>query len=533
MSQFDSSLNEQQVVCPHCWHEFYTDHALYIATHPTLYGDSVLGDSENQRLTRTEVTFDRNRMPFDPKGGRITEKACPVCHLQIPPELLRHKAKFISLVGAPSAGKTYFLTSMLHTLRSELSKNFAYALRDGDSHQIRAFLSHENTLFAPADPDKPTRLKKTEEAGSLYSQVTIDGQQYQLPIPFVFSLAPTNSHPDLASGRDLNMPVVLYDNAGESFDFLKEKVTTSRVTQHLGKCDAVLFAFDPVLDPQTRVRLRSASNDPQVETVARNYRQESILTEVVNRIRRQRQLPTSTRISTPLLVCVQKYDIWKSLVPYSTTTAEDGEVVENIDHSSVVFFEKHGIAGLDNEELSRISLLVRAFLQDIDPAFVELAESQFEVVRYFPVSALGTSPEFEEKRNQSSHVQDLLGVRPSRIHPFRVTHPFLWLMLRWKVIRPVKKKTSSKGLPTCTVQVSSGQLRVTLPTSRRILILDREYGGCEIIDPFNGDSVWIPHTQVAAAETKPDVPPTPSLDALKLKKPEAPAAPPKRGWFKK
>ncbi len=88
MSQFDSSLNEQQVICPHCWHEFYTDQALYIATHPTLYGDPVLGDSENQRLTRAEVTFDRNRMPFDPKGGRITEKACPVCHLQIPPELL-------------------------------------------------------------------------------------------------------------------------------------------------------------------------------------------------------------------------------------------------------------------------------------------------------------------------------------------------------------------------------------------------------------------------------------------------------------
>ena len=532
MSQFDSSLNEQQVICPHCWHEFYTDQALYIATHPTLYGDPVVGEHQNTRLTRAEVTFDRNRIPFDPKGGRITERACPSCHLQIPPELLRHKAKFISLAGAPSAGKTYFLTSMLHTLRSELPKNFGYALRDGDSHEIRAFLEYENTLFSPSDPDKPTRLKKTEEAGSLYSQVFIDGQEYFLPKPFVFSLAPTNSHPDLASGRDLNMPVVLYDNAGESFDFLKEQQSKSRVTQHLGKCDAVLFAFDPALDAQTRIRLRSASHDPQVETLVRNHRQESILTEVVNRTRRQRQLPPSTRIPAPLLVCVQKYDIWKSLVPYATSTQDDGTEVNNIDHSSVVFFEKHGIAGLDNEELNRISLLVRALLQDINPAFVELAESQFEVVRYFPVSALGTSPEMDEKTKPSSHVQDLLSVRPSRIHPFRVTHPFLWLMLRWRVIRPVKKKASPNGLPACAVQVALGRLKITLPTSRRLLILDREYAGCEIIDPFNGDHVWIPHVQVDAQAAEATKVAAPSLDALKLKKPETPA-PPKRGWFKK
>ncbi len=532
-----TDLNENQVVCPHCWHQFYEDQSLYIAGHPDLYGDPVLGDLEKTRFAPSAVEIDRTGVAHDPRGGRMTERACPVCHLQIPPELLKQRGRIMSLVGAPSAGKTYFLTSMLHHLRSELTRNFGFALRDSDSHEVKMFLEYESTLFGSSQPDKLTLLKKTWEAGELYNRVRLQNatSEISLPKPFIFSLTPTLSNPEYAKRSSAVYPVVMYDNAGESFDFLKENDSTSRVTQHLGKCDAVMFAFDPTLDTQTTSRLQSVSDDPQVNGASHFYRQESILTEVVNRMRRQRNLAANTSIPAPLLVCVQKYDVWKSLVPYATSIRADGSIKENIDHTSVEFFREHGIAGLDIEEINRVSLLVRCFLQDVNPSFVELAESQFASVRYFPVSALGTSPEVDPAAKPTANPREFLKVRPSRIQPFRVTHPFLWLMLQWKLIRPVKRRSPPRDIPQAQVESFSGRLRTKLPVSGGVLVLDQEYAGTQIIDPYCGEPVWIPNVKLAVATPSNPTPvatPTASPESLRLKKPEQ-LAKPKRGWFKK
>ncbi len=537
MTPSSGNLNEREVICPHCWHQYYPDQAYYIACHPELYDDAVLGPHEKKRLAPSEVTLDRNGVAFDTRGGRVTERACPNCHLQIPPELQRQRGKILSLVGAPSSGKTYFLTSMLHNLRSELTRNFGFSLRDSDSHEIRGFLEYEHKLFGSADPDKPILLLKTQEDGQWSKKVTLDGTDFFLPKPMIFSLTPTLSNPDLAKRSDkLDVPVVLYDNAGESFDFLKETNSSSRVTQHLGECDAVMFAFDPTLDSETNGRLKLTSSDPQVNEAARSYRQDSILTEVVNRMRRNRSLPPTKQIPVPLLICVQKYDIWKSLVPHATSISADGKITDNIDHTSVEFFESHGIAGLDVFEINRVSLLIRGFLQDISPSFVDLAESQFSTVRYFPVCALGTSPEVDPNAKPSANPREYLRVRPNRIQPFRVTHPFLWLMVQWKQIRPLKRMKPRKGIPHAIAEPVSGRIRVTMPGSGRVMVLDNDYGGSEIVDPHTGNRVWIPEVvvhQKSQVSESPRSQTNVNIESLRLKSLTPPPEKPKRGWFKK
>jgi len=65
-----------------------------------------------------------------------------------------------------------------------------------------------------------------------------------------------------------------------------------------------------------------------------------------------------------------------------------------VDDSSVEFFPARGIAGLDVEEINVISLLIRKFIRDqLGAEFVALAEANFKTVRYFPISALGCSPQ--------------------------------------------------------------------------------------------------------------------------------------------
>ena len=116
-----SHLAEPKIVCPHCWANFYQDEAKYIATHPKLYGDDVLGDAFHRRLTKQEVNWSRDGVMSDPQGGKVTEQACPVCHLQIPPDVLSRRPIFSRLsdptwwnhtrfcCGEPSPVRRYYL----------------------------------------------------------------------------------------------------------------------------------------------------------------------------------------------------------------------------------------------------------------------------------------------------------------------------------------------------------------------------------------------------------------------------------------
>ena len=530
-------LVETKVLCPHCWHRFYSDDAMYISRHAELYGDPVLGDQENRRFAPHDVRKDRDGNALDPKGWKMVERACPVCRLQIPPTLLARPATIISIVGAPRSGKTYFLTSMIHELRTDLAKYFAYSLHDSDSHDVRAFLEFEHAMFSSADPQRLTYLRKTEEEGGLYNKVVIDGAEVLLPKPFIFSMRPTEVNIDLPKHGDaLFHELVLYDNAGESFDFLKEKSARNRVTQHLGACDAVMFVLDPLQEPQARQRLAASSHDPQLTRAATTNRQQGILQEMINRMRRHRNGKPDKRLDVSLAVCVQKYDVWRTLLPHVRTPDGSTGAAALIDHSSIQFIPQYGMAGLDVEEINLVSLLVRAFVYDLCPDFVLMAEAQFSQVRYFPVSALGTSPEYDTQAEASGVTgSELLKVRPMNLRPFRVTHPMLWLFHRWQLIRRVRSRTdnATKYPHAKVLAVMSDRIRVQMP-SGALLMLDKDYCGGTIVDPQTGDLLWLPPVSESAPKAAEAAAPTapPPKPAPKLMLNEQPP-PPKRGWFNK
>ena len=516
MSQ-SHALDQPQVICPHCWHRFYPDQALYVSRHAELIGDEVAGDFEQRRYAPHEIDFGREQEPLDPKGWKMTERACPRCHLQIPRDLLKRVPTFISVVGAPKSGKSHFLTAMVYQLRRELPQAFNYLWSEADSHDVKAFLDYERALFGGSG-DQLTFVKKTEEEGDLYNKPRIDGVDVKLPKPFIFSVRRAG-----ASGGHKGGEVVLYDNAGESFEYLREN-HGEVVTQHLQHAAAVLFALDPLQDPAVRQRLAGVSADPQLTTAAYSFPQEQILNETINRIRRHRNL-YDCPLPVILMVCVQKYDVWRPLMAGAQQFDGFGRPRDVIDHTSVEIDPLTRAGRLDVDEINRISLLVRSFLYDVNPQFVAQAEANFARVRYFPVSALGTSPEYDPNGAK------LLKVRTSKLQPFRVSHPVLWLLHRAKVIPRMAKDPGEKFVPAKVLSSANG-LRVQLPASGLILELDAEYAGTWIVDPHTGESVSIPDAvprtpaePAAAAAVSPTV-----AQSHSLRLPDPPS-PPKRGWF--
>ena len=156
-----SKLQHKQIICPHCWNEFYDDDALYISKNFELVGDPVIADPTAQkRYAPHEVSADRKGVVRDLNGTEMTERACPRCHLQIPHELLESRPFFISVSGAPSAGKTYFLASLLHQLAYQMAKQFKYSLAYCDSIEARELKRMENILFR-GSRDQDTFLEKS------------------------------------------------------------------------------------------------------------------------------------------------------------------------------------------------------------------------------------------------------------------------------------------------------------------------------------------------------------------------------------
>ena len=119
-----------RVTCPHCWKEFPPDRALWIAQHPDLVGDPRLGADQPQRFLPTR--FNVQGAAIDARGFACHGLACPNCHLAVPRSMFETRPMFLSILGSPASGKSYFLAAMTWRLRSVLPKYFAVGFNDAD-----------------------------------------------------------------------------------------------------------------------------------------------------------------------------------------------------------------------------------------------------------------------------------------------------------------------------------------------------------------------------------------------------------------
>jgi hypothetical protein len=336
--------------------------------------------------------------------------ACPNCHLVIPRVLLEFKPVFVSILGAPGSGKSYFLASMTWQLRKAMLSRFQATFGDADPVANQVLIDYEERLFLSHNSDQPTALAKTEQRGNLYQSVRFGEQEIWYPRPFVFSVDPTQDHPGFAQRRRIARALCLYDNAGEHF-LPGAETGIEPATQHLALSGVVQFLFDPTQHPEFRRACKVHSNDPQLGDRGWSYRQDLVLQEAARRIRDKTGLPQDQKDPRPLIIVVTKYDVWRQLVP--KLRIENGRVFRRL--------AKPAIEILDTEQIVAVSNQVRQLLSEYAPEVVGAAERFASNVTYVPVSALGQSP-------LSVESQPLLCIRPCDIRPLWVEVPMLYAL---------------------------------------------------------------------------------------------------------
>jgi hypothetical protein len=399
---------QKQVMCPHCWHGFAPEDALWITQSAELVGDPRLGPDYPRRFL--PMRFNVRGDAIDSGGQACTSLACPNCHLEVPRAMFELSAVFFSILGAPASGKSYLLAAMTWQLRQSLTRDFGLSFSDADPASNRSLNEYEELLFLNSNANKLVAIRKTELQGELYDTVLFGEQVVSYPRPFIFGVRPLEKHPNYARASQLGTAICLYDNAGEHF-YPGQDTAGSPVTRHIAHARVLFFLFDPTQDPRFRKLCAATSKDPQLSDQARTSRQETILHEAADRVRRYTGLAQHAKHSQPLVVIVTKYDAWSKLLPVQ---------LKNPWAPS----RTSGLCGLRMGEIKAVSASVRQLLWQHTPEIVSTAETFAKEVYFLPVSATGTPPEVDAQTG-------MLGIRPGKLRPVWAEVPMLFALAGW------------------------------------------------------------------------------------------------------
>ena len=364
----------------------------------------------DEKLRFLPSRFSIGGLALDEHGVQCHDLACPACHLLIPRDLLEVPSYLLSVVGTPSSGKSYFLASMVATLRDKLVE-LGVDFKDSDGRLNEVIRDYEKKQFFSSDPDTPVALEKTEEQGKLYHEIIYSEDNIvTLPAPFFFTLnklGSSNYSTDVSS----SIVMTLYDNAGESFDVGKDN-ENFKVTRHLAKSDAIMFLYDPTQERSFRLECQRVSNDPQIrdEGLSRDERQELTLSHMIDTTRRHAGLGRTAKCGRPIIVVVTKADIWKPIL------------VGKQDFPNVIELNPDGQPEVNLGLIRKVSDATRNLLQKHARNVPALAESFSDDVTYIPVSATGTSPQLDDQNANS------LKIRPRDISPEWVEVPLLYAL---------------------------------------------------------------------------------------------------------
>lgn len=392
----------KEITCINCWGRFAPEDVLWIAEHQELVGDPVVpGDGERVRFLPSRFNLRGNAL--DLYGMECRDLACPKCHLTIPRTLLEREPVFISLLGTPTCGKSFYLGALAATARRELPAEWHIDFTDADPTANMPIIAYEEALFHQLEPEKQVQvsllIRKTQLGGDLYREVLMQGQSVRLPKPFSFFLKPGPLHRNYEHSEAAQL-VCLYDNAGEHF-LPGEDSGSSPGTRHMAEAGFLLYLFDPTQDPRWLSAVRKEHPHLEIRSTQQLKRQEDVLREAAARVRALRGMREGEKHDRPLFVILNKHDCWDTVVPR---------------HKRRSPALANQMPSVNLEEVKDYSGKLRAHLLRTIPELVTAAENFCSRVIYVAATTLGTAPE---------HREGTPYIRPCDIRPDGVLLPFL------------------------------------------------------------------------------------------------------------
>ena len=406
------------ITCLHCWQKFAPEEVLWISEHTDLLGDPRLGDEASLRFLPNR--FDISGNAVDARGQVCRDIACPNCHLSLP-RTVHHRAPiFVSILGTPSCGKSYYFAGLVGTLRRDLPRLFNLRLTDADMVSNQILLNYEENLFHNEREDELLPLAdliaKTDPVGGLYNEVSYGNQRVRYPRPHSFNIEATSDH-EAFEQPGSRVLLTMYDNAGENFQAGNDSFETP-ATRHVAEASWLMFLFDPTQDPRFHSAARKLVPDIEIPKTPNRGKQETVLNEVAARLRRIRGVPDGEKHDRPLFVVINKVDVWKRLL-------------KGTEWKLPIRTSENGVNALHYTKIKKYSDVMRKFLLDSIPELVYAAEGFCDRVYYLPASSLGVAPTMVDKGDENP----VACVKPSDIKPVLISIPFcLGLTLTTRLI---------------------------------------------------------------------------------------------------
>lgn len=402
---------EGEYKCPVCWLHFDGKHIKHIAASEELLGDKIKGQDEYKRFIPKNWNALGNAL--DKFGRPAPDTACPHCHSRLPAGFIESEQHIFSVVGAPSAGKSYYLAILISELRERLSRKFEITLMDQDPTYNSKLNDTIHRLFSAQTPLEG-RITKTDRRGANYQSVYRFGQEVDLPAPFMYNISRTKV-------ENTDSCLVFYDNAGEHFLPTFSQAEDFQI-EHVAKASAIFFLYDPLANIKIKQALLSKGTSDQVKREGAADQQSTILAQMNVKISRALGKALGEKLKAPMAVMIGKCDLWHPLV-------KDWDKIREP-------VSKDGTLNLDAIESN--SLIIKEFLNQYARDIVSSVERISEKVCFFPLSAFGHKPgthEFTIKDDEGNPMKDDKGEimkdsevapDPLKINPYMIETPTEW-----------------------------------------------------------------------------------------------------------
>ena len=394
-----------EIICLYCFKNFNHDVVLFRALEGV--------DAEGYRLThdqKLDVYREKFRLPsageipvvLDPAdfsetvkghvrgvlssleddyGNVTTKRLCPFCHNDIPQSAGFAPSTIISVVGATQAGKSVFLTSLIHTLKTITPRNFPVFCTPITNEMGRKFKQeYEEPLV---------------ENGILLSPTQKEYQQE----PFIFTFS-------FADGTKPEINIAFFDVAGEG---MVDTEYMDIYAANIRNSSGILFLVDPV-------QFRSIGRKVQLKNNADyDAGQMTEPTDVLSGLVEDYIYKQGSGVSDiPTAVVLTKTDLLEALRGDDDYISPNSKMFSSYTHRE--FFNITEFEKIDDE--------VDSLIANVDPNFRNALRRRFSKLGFFAVSALGSKPD---------------GGRVSSFAPVRVDEPFLWILYQLGFIESVER----------------------------------------------------------------------------------------------
>jgi hypothetical protein len=310
----------------------------------------------------------------DDHKNTTTKRLCPHCHNDLPQSAGFAPSTIISFVGASQAGKSVYLTSLVHTLKTLTPRNFQIFCTPISNEMGRKFkLSYEDPLIENGCLLDPTQKEKQQE-------------------PFIFTFS-------FADGSLPEINIAFFDAAGEG---MVDNGYMDIYASHIRNSSGVLFLVDP-MQLRTIGKKIVLMNNLDYNPTALDEPVEVLSGLVEDYIYKQ----ASGISQIPTALVLTKTDLLRPLQDEGQYMRRDSNFFSNFTHKGF----------LDLDAFDQINDEVDEFLYKVDPNFRNALKRRFAHLGFFAVSALGAHP-------------DTIRQRVASFAPVRVDEPFLWLLYK-------------------------------------------------------------------------------------------------------